>query len=52
MPEGRLIKNRRKAHCFKNTEMRLNWKDMEVASRCTDMELKLTGKEGDETISN
>ena len=38
---GRLIKHWRKARCFKNMEMRLRWKDVEVTSWCADMELNL-----------
>ena len=50
MQSGWLIKHRRTARCFNNTDMRLRRKDVEVASRCAEMEFNLTGKEGEETI--
>ena len=50
MLAGRIIRHREKSRCFKNIEMRLRWKDVEVASRCVDMGFNLTGKEVDKTI--
>ena len=50
MLAGRLIRHREKSRCFKNTEMRLMWKYVEVTSRCVEMGFNLTGKEVDETI--
>ena len=38
------------ARYFNNTDMRLRWKYVEVASRYIEMEFKLTGKEGEEMI--
>ena len=50
MTEGRLIKNRRTVRYFNNTEIRINWKAVEVISWCVNMEFTLTRKEGEETI--
>ena len=50
IPTGRLIKHWRTARCFKNTNMRLRQKDVEVASWCAEMDFKLAWKEGYETI--
>ena len=50
MPDERLIKHQRTELCFKNTEMRIRLKDVEVASRYADMEFNLIGKDGEETI--
>ena len=50
IPEGKLFKHRRTAHCFKNTEMRLIQRDVDFESRCEEMEFILTGKEGEETV--
>ena len=50
MPEGRLIKHHRTTRCFKNTEMRIRHRGVEVASFCSEMELRLTGEEVGETI--
>ena len=44
MPAGRLLKHRRRACRFKNTEMRIRHRDVDVASRCLDMEFRLTGE--------
>ena len=50
MLAGRIIRHREKSRCFKNIEMRLRWKDVEVASRCLEMGFNLKGKEVYETI--
>ena len=36
--------------CFKNMDMRLRGKDVEVVSWCAEMESNLAGKEGEEII--
>ena len=50
IPAGQMIKHWRMARCFKNTEMRLGWKDVEVASWCMMMGFNMTGKDGVEKI--
>ena len=50
MPEGRLLKHRRTAFCFRNNEMRIRRREVEVATRCLEMELSLTSEEGEDTI--
>ena len=50
MPTGQLLKHRRTACCFKNTEMRIRRRGVEFTSWCVDIEFSLTGKEGEETI--
>ena len=47
---GHLNNRCKTARCFKNTEMRLRRKDVEVASRCAETKFNLTGKEGDNII--
>ena len=46
MTAGRLLKHQRKEHCFNNTEIGIRCRDVEVASRCLDMEFILTGGRG------
>ena len=50
MPSGQLIKHWRTVRCFKNTDMQLRQRSVEVTKWCTNMELSLTEKEGGETI--
>ena len=50
MPAGRLIKYRRMARCFNNTEMRIRFRDIDVVIRCSGVEFRLTREEGEETI--
>ena len=50
IPEGRLLKHRMMAVCFKNTEIWIRCRDVEVASQCSDMELILTVEDGEDTI--
>ena len=50
MPVGKLLKHQRMVHCFKNTEMRIIHREVEVASCFSDMEFSLNREEGDETI--
>ena len=49
MPAGRLIKYRRMDRCFKNTEMRIRFRDIDVVIRCSGVEFRLTREEGEET---
>ena len=46
MSTGRMLKHRRTARCFNNMGMQLRQREVEVTSRCSDMELSLTGEEG------
>ena len=46
----RLLKHHRTACCFKNTEMRIRSRDVEVTIQCLEMEFSLTEKERKETI--
>ena len=50
MPVGKLLKHQRMVHCFKNTEMRIRSRDVEVTIQCLEMEFSLTEKERKETI--
>ena len=50
MPEGQMIKHRMTSSLFKNMEMRIRRKYVEVASQCANMEFNPKGKKGEETI--
>ena len=50
MPLGWMIKHWRTARCFNNMDIRIRQRDVEFASRCLEMEFRLTGEEEEETI--
>ena len=50
MPVGRLLNSRRTAHCFKNIDIWIILRDVEVWSRCLEMELSFTREDGEDII--
>ena len=50
IPVGRMLKYWRTAHCFKNIEIRIRCRDVEVGIQCMEMELILTRDYGEEII--
>ena len=47
-----LFKNRQSNNCHKSTERRLRQRDVEMATRCGEMEFSLDGEEGYKRVDN
>ena len=50
IPAGRLIRNRKTAHCNRNTQMRWRRQDVEIVARCLEKAFSMTGEEEAEII--
>ena len=50
MTSARIFKHRKTNKCNKAMEKKLQWRDVEMAARCGDMELSLYEEEGDNMV--